>query len=100
MQFNLDKLSNQARFVQMIIDDQLVVSKKKKDVLIAELKNKGFRPFLKTADAVKNGELEEFAENDEELEDSVATGTHGYEYLLNVGCIALLFRGIALMQNR
>jgi DNA topoisomerase-2 len=48
MQKDLEKLSNQARFIQMIIDGKLVVSKKKKKDLVAELKQKNFKPFRRS----------------------------------------------------
>ncbi|RMZ90974.1 hypothetical protein DV736_g1814, partial [Chaetothyriales sp. CBS 134916] len=50
----LKKLTNQARFVQMIIDGKLVISKKKKSVLIAELRKLDFDPFPKTQDTTTN----------------------------------------------
>ncbi|WBW72278.1 DNA topoisomerase II [Schizosaccharomyces osmophilus] len=42
-----DMFSNQARFVHMIIENELVVSKKKKNILVAELREKGFQPISK-----------------------------------------------------
>jgi DNA topoisomerase II len=84
LQRELDKLSNQARFVQMIIDGKLVISKKKKAVLIAELKEKNFKAFPKVANAAKAGELEPAMENEDDSEEEVGTGSNGYEYLLGV----------------
>ncbi len=85
MQKSLDKLTNQARFIQMIIDGQLVVSRKKKADLVAELKKKNFKSFPKVADAAKDEELEPHVENEEEDESDVATSANGYDYLLGVG---------------
>ena len=84
MQKELEKFTNQARFVQMIIDGKLVVSKKKKLVLVAELKKLGFKPFPKVADAIKEGELAPIAENDEETEEDAETGASVFDYLLGM----------------
>lgn len=84
MQKDLDKLSNQARFVQMIIDNQLVISKKKKTDLIAELKKRNFKAFPKVAEAIKEGELEPIVENDEECGEDAEIGANAYDYLLGV----------------
>ena len=85
MQKDLEKFTNQARFVQMIIDGKLVVSKKKKMALVQELKEKNFKPFPKVADAIKEGELAPIADNDEEEEENVEIGAAAYDYLLGVG---------------
>lgn len=66
----------------MIIDGELVISKKKKADLIAELRAKGFRAFSKVLDASKAGESEAVVE-DEEIE-GADVGANGYDYLLGV----------------
>lgn len=81
MQEDLDKWSNQARFIQMIIDGKLVVSRKKKIDLVAELKQKGFKAISKIADASKINDLTPDPDNDEDSDD--VTGT-SYDYLLGV----------------
>lgn len=83
LQRDLEKLSNQSRFIQMIIDGKLVVAKKKKTVLVAELQKLGFKPFPKVSDAKKAGELED-AQEDEEEESDVEPGANDYDYLLGV----------------
>jgi DNA topoisomerase-2 len=87
----LEKLSNQARFVKEIIDGKLVVSKKKKVALVQELQARGYKPFPKVIEATKDGELEAVLENDEALEDE-KIGASDYDYLLGV---SLLFVVIA-----
>lgn len=82
MQKDLEKWSNQARFIQMIIDGKLVVSKKKKVDLIAELKQKGFKSIPKTANASKIDGLVPDPDNEEEADD--VTGASSYDYLLGV----------------
>jgi DNA topoisomerase-2 len=76
-------MTNQSRFIQMIIDGKLIVSRKKKAVLVAELKKLGFTPYSKSSDAKNAGELEQAAEDDEEDTDTVA-GANDYDYLLGV----------------
>ena len=77
----LEKLTNQARFVQMIIDGKLIVSKKKKSVLVGELKTLNFKPFPKDA-AKKEGETEPYVEDEEEEDEAVETAANAYDYLL------------------
>ncbi|KAL4892778.1 DNA topoisomerase [Aspergillus ambiguus] len=91
LQKELDKLSNQARFVQMIIDGKLVVSKKKKATLVAELKEKGFKPFPKVKEAVKAGEVEPVVEEEEEESDEGDTEvlSNAYDYLLGMAIWSL-----------
>ncbi len=83
MQNDLDKWSNQARFIQMIIDGKLVVSRKKKIDLIAELKSKGFKPLPANSNARKVDQDAPDAAEEEEAED-VSTGANVYDYLLGV----------------
>lgn len=84
MNNDLEKYTNQARFIQMIIDGQLVISRKKKADLVKELKNKNFKPIAKVADASKQGETEPTVENEEENEEDIDMGASSYEYLLGV----------------
>ena len=74
-------MSNQSRFIRMIIDGKLTVAKKKKLALVAELKKLNFKPFPKVADAKDAGEDEDALE-DEEAEADV--GANDYDYLLGV----------------
>lgn len=93
MQKDLEKWSNQARFIQMIIDGKLIVSKKKKVDLIAELRQKGFKAIPKIADAAKQGELEPVLEQ-EETEEDFETGANAYDYLLGVSRELISLLGI------
>lgn len=71
----------------MIIDGKLVVSKKKKVDLIAELKQKGFKAIPKAVDATKKGDLESGSEKEdaEEGEDGrISNEANAYDYLLGV----------------
>lgn len=89
---DLDKFTNQARFVKMIIDGKLIVSKKKKAVLVAELQKLGFTRFPKVVSAEKQGELEPVVEEnkDDEVEDNVnAAGASDFDYLLGMAIWSL-----------
>ena len=68
----------------MIIDGKLVVSKKKKKILVVELKQKGFKAFPKTVDASKEGESEPVVEIEEDNDENVETEASAYDYLLGV----------------
>lgn len=92
MHKDLERWSNQARFIQMIVDGKLVVSKKKKLDLIAELKQKGFKAIPKVADATKQGKLESSSEREDADDDDASTDANAYDYLLGVStcsCIRL-----------
>lgn len=80
-----------ARFVEAIIDGKLVVSKKKKAILVQELRDKKYRPFPKGETGnkkVKNTDEEMDQENDAEEEDEDidigVPGANDYDYLLSV----------------
>ncbi|KAK4504129.1 hypothetical protein PRZ48_005044 [Zasmidium cellare] len=88
----LQKLTNQARFVTMIIDNKLTVSKKKKTALVAELQKLNFTRFPKVADARKEGEFEPVVQedDDDDSEDAeTAAGASDYDYLLGMAIWSL-----------
>ena len=82
MQF--EKLSNQARFVKMIISKELVVSNRKKADIIDELRQKKFRPFPKAPKAKVTGETEDAEGNDDEAEEAASGTSTDYDYLLGM----------------
>ncbi len=88
MHKELDKMTNQARFIKMIIDGSLVVSRKKKATLVAELKKLNFTPFPKVEVAKKAGEIEETVENEEEDDGTLGSSTD-YDYLLGMAIWSL-----------
>ncbi|KAF2001853.1 type II DNA topoisomerase [Amniculicola lignicola CBS 123094] len=98
-QKELEKLTNQARFIQMIIDGKLVVSKKKKIVLVAELQKLGFKPFPKVADAKKAGETMNVAEEDES-ETEAEAGANDYDYLLGMAIWSLTQERVEKLRNQ
>jgi DNA topoisomerase-2 len=79
LQDALDRLSNQARFIQMIVDKQLVVSNRKKADIVTELRSKNFRPFPR-AQKAKNVQDDGSEEEDEEEIGSDSD----YDYLLGM----------------
>ncbi|KIW24077.1 DNA topoisomerase 2 [Cladophialophora immunda] len=96
MQKDLRRLTNQARFIQMIIDGKLNISKKKKAVLIAELQKLGFDAFPKTQDAAKEGENEPVVEEDEEE----SVDASAYDYLLGMALWSLTQERVERLQRQ
>jgi DNA topoisomerase-2 len=78
------KLKNQARFVLAIIDNKLVVSRKKKPVLVAELRAANYEAFPKISDAKKAGETDDTVENDDDVAVDEDAGARDFDYLLGV----------------
>ena len=100
MQRELDRLSNQARFIMMIIDQKLNISKKKKAVLIAELQKLNFKPFAKVEDATKDGETEAVVENDADSEEDLQLGSNSYDYLLGMPLWSLTLERVEKLQRQ
>ena len=71
----------------MIIDGKLTVSKKKKQVLVQELRKLNFKPFSKLAEAKAEGENEDAIE--EESEEEQESGIGDYDYLLGMAIWSL-----------
>ncbi|KAG8998298.1 DNA topoisomerase 2 [Tulasnella sp. 427] len=96
-----DKLTNQARFVQMIIEKKFVISKRKKSDLVNELRKLEFRPFGRVAKAKAAGE-DEPAVEDHEDEDEATSGTSmDYDYLLGMPLWSLTEEKVAkLLKER
>ncbi|EXJ57517.1 DNA topoisomerase II [Cladophialophora yegresii CBS 114405] len=97
MHKELRRFTNQARFIQMIIDGKLTISKKKKAVLIAELQKLGFDGFPKTQDAAKHGEEEPVVEEETE-DDSVDASS--YDYLLGMPLWSLTQERVERLQRQ
>ncbi|BFZ54993.1 DNA topoisomerase 2 [Savitreella phatthalungensis] len=84
----LDRLSNQARFVQMIISRELVVSNRKRSDLVTELDRLKFTSFPTKKLAHVAGEVEDVVEEEAE-EAAVNHKDHGYDYLLGMAIWSL-----------
>ncbi|KAK8864520.1 hypothetical protein IAR55_001770 [Kwoniella newhampshirensis] len=78
-----EKLSNQARFVNMIITKELNVAHKKKTALVSELRALNFRPFPRNSKAKEAGESELALEEEDE---GLASD---YDYLLGMAIWSL-----------
>ncbi|KAI5989769.1 DNA topoisomerase II [Pisolithus albus] len=92
LQTQFERLSNQARFVKMIVDKELVVSNRKKADIVADLRKLKFRPFPKVSKAKAAGETEEVVNQDEdaaEAEAGEAAGSTDYDYLLGMAIWSL-----------
>ncbi|KAI1177478.1 DNA topoisomerase [Nemania sp. FL0916] len=77
------KLKNQARFIQEIMDQELVVSRKKKAVIIEELRKRKYEAFVKNAEAKVKSEGED-EEAEAEEQSPVEDDSRGYDYLLSM----------------
>lgn len=74
------KLKNQARFIKEIIDGELVVGRKKKSLLVEELRERKYEAFPPGKEKKSNEDEEEA----EEEVDAVDGGARDYDYLLSV----------------
>lgn len=88
MELELDRLNNQARFVQMIVDKKLVVANRKKEDIVKELRELQFTPFPKSPKTKKQDDTEAVVENDID-EDDVAVikglpSNSDFDYLLGM----------------
>ena len=107
LQLDLEKLTNQARFVQMIVDKTLVVSGRKKVDIVADLRKKNFRPFAKIQKAKEAGENEPTAadeqenveEDESEDEKDSSAGINDYDYLLNMAISSLTKEKVCLRAS-
>lgn len=104
LQKDLLKMSNQARFIKMIIDGRLVVSKKKKAALVAELQKLGFDRFPKIADARKEGEFEPVVQEEDQDNDAddaaTAAGASDYDYLLGMAIWSLTMERVEKLNKQ
>ncbi|GAA5954900.1 hypothetical protein JCM10213_000372 [Rhodosporidiobolus nylandii] len=93
-----ERLSNQARFIQMIIKKELVLSNRKRADIVAELRKKDFRPFPKVAKAHVAGDVDEAGERDPEDEedaDAPAGADSDFDYLLQMSLSSLTAEKVA-----
>lgn len=99
---DLGKWTNQARFILMIIEGKLVVSKKKKVALVQELREKNFKPISKSNDAMKDKNLDPLADEDEEKEheEDADLGAADYDYLLSMPIWSLTKERIDRLQKQ
>ncbi|KHN98182.1 DNA topoisomerase 2 [Metarhizium album ARSEF 1941] len=84
---DLEKLKNQYRFIKEIIDGDLIVGRKKKAVLVSELRDRKYKAFPpggqkeKTTDDETNESDKEDGDGDDKV---TAAGARDYDYLLSM----------------
>lgn len=88
LQTSFEKLTNQARFVQMIVNRELVVSNRKKVDIVLDLRKHKFRPFPK-GNAKTSGEAEPTAEEEEVEEEEGTEADSDFDYLLGMAIWSL-----------
>jgi DNA topoisomerase II len=86
-----EKLSNQARFILMIVKREISLSNRKRSDIVAELRKLEFRPFPKSAKAVVAADPDAMLESDadEEPSQAAAGSNSDYDYLLNMALSSL-----------
>ena len=93
-----EKLSAQARFIKMIVDGDLILSKKKRSKVIAELQSLGFPKWFK----VRSEELD-LNEDDNETavnEENEPENDKGYDYLLSLPLSSLTLEKFKLLEDK
>lgn len=95
LQLEFERLTNQARFITMIVNKQLVVSARKKADIISDLRKHDFKPFPKVSKAKAEGETEDVLEEDEEQDNGL---THDFDYLLNMAISSLTKERVRVMS--
>ncbi|KAK0554735.1 DNA topoisomerase 2 [Tilletia horrida] len=81
LKMRYERLSNQARFVKMIIDRELIVSNRKRKDIVVDLRKHNFRPFPKQVKAVVAADVDQNVEPEEQEEISA---DNDYDYLLTM----------------
>ncbi|KAN0060781.1 DNA topoisomerase 2 [Thecaphora frezii] len=78
-----ERLSNQARFIQMIISRELIVSNRKKADIVTDLRKKDFKPIPKTGKPKVAAEGDDAEGDDAAAEEEVGPDSD-YDYLLTM----------------
>lgn len=93
------KLQNQYRFIHEVIEGKLVVSKKKKAVLVEELRTRKYEPFPKDDKKTKADDDEELETVDHSLYVDESTGSASdYDYLLSMPLWSLTFERLERLK--
>ena len=95
LQLVFEKLSNQARFIKMIVDRKLTISNRKRADIVAELRRLEFRPFPKQKAKKRPGEVEVLGGENEE-EEEMSGGAGDYDYLLSMSISSLTTERVSL----
>ncbi|UKK02038.2 DNA topoisomerase 2 [Theileria orientalis] len=92
LQVQLQQLSNQVRFINMIINNELVLFRKSKQQIVNELKRLQFDQFSNLG-SKDDYDKDESQEADELME------KEGYNYLLNMSLLSLSIESINKLNN-
>ena len=95
----LDKLSNQARFIQMIVDKELVVSNRKKADIVSELRQRQFRA-VPPASKAKGKDDDGRGGNDEEDEEESESNSTDFDYLLKMPIWSLTKEKVGIVLHK
>ncbi|KAH6632638.1 DNA topoisomerase [Chaetomium tenue] len=93
------KLKNQYRFILEIIENKLIVNKKKKDVLVQELRDRKYEAFPPKDDKKSKSTDEELGKDDAEEEDT-SNGARDYDYLLSMPIWSLTNERLEKLKNQ
>ncbi|KAK4157351.1 DNA topoisomerase [Chaetomidium leptoderma] len=93
------KLKNQYRFVSEIIENKLVVSKKKKAVLVQELRDRKYEAFPPKDDKKAKPTDEDLA-GEEAEEEETSNGARDYDYLLGMPIWSLTNERLEKLKNQ
>ncbi|KAL8171489.1 hypothetical protein V2J09_023293 [Rumex salicifolius] len=105
LQKEVTKLENKVRFILAVINEEVVVNRKKKAALVSELWEKGFTPIPKKAKSVESavvgaddneetGDSSERTDPQEEQVNSQGVRVSDYDYLLSMSIVTLTYEKI------
>ncbi|KAI8823024.1 DNA topoisomerase, partial [Fimicolochytrium jonesii] len=80
----LNKLSNQVRFVLEVIQGDLIVHNRKKANVVQQLRARKYSPLGKDGEEMKVGDESTESGGEAEEGGAAAAGGHGYDYLLSM----------------
>ncbi|KAB5554648.1 DNA topoisomerase [Coniochaeta sp. 2T2.1] len=93
------KLQNQYRFIHEVIEGKMIVSKKKKAVLVEELRARKYEAFPKEDRKAKVDDDEELAVVDHSLDVDESTGSASdYDYLLSMPLWSLTYERLERLE--
>eukprot|EP00466_Bigelowiella_natans_P005266 jgi/Bigna1/57499/fgenesh1_pm.16_\ len=90
----VEKLQNKVRFVKAVIDGDVVIQRKKKNDILEQLIEQGYRAFNKSEKRGIASEVEEDDHDDNDVKD--ASG--GYDYLLGMKLWSLTYEKIEQLE--
>ncbi|KAK4143350.1 DNA topoisomerase [Dichotomopilus funicola] len=90
------KLKNQYRFILEIVEEKLVVNRKRKAVLVQELRDRKYEAFPPKDDKKKSDE----ELNNEGEEEETASGARDYDYLLSMAIWSLTTERLEKLKNQ